>query len=86
MMTENTTGESTDDDKVTGNLTPREREILFQLAEGRLNKEIGDLLSISVDTVKKHVKNIYRKINVRNRVEAGQHAYLLKTKQHISKN
>ncbi len=52
-------------------LTPREREILCQLAEGRSNKVIARLLGISDGTVKLHVKAILRKLNVHSRVEAA---------------
>ena len=62
-------------------LTAREMQILYLLAEGKLNKEIGALLTITIDTVKKHVKNIYRKISVRNRVEAVQYANSLKIRE-----
>ncbi|MES2005331.1 MAG: LuxR C-terminal-related transcriptional regulator [Bacteroidota bacterium] len=51
-------------------LTEREWQILRLLAEGKLNKEISASLNISLDTVKKHLKNTYRKINARNRIEA----------------
>ena len=54
-------------------LTPREQEVLTALAKGHLYKEISHLLSISIDTVKKHCKNIYQKLNVRNRTEAANH-------------
>ena len=67
----------------TEQLTKRELQILWQLAGGRLNKEISTELDISLDTVKKHVKNIYRKINARNRVEAVHFALLLKSKPEI---
>lgn len=50
-------------------LTQREREILSVLIRGRLDKEIANDLGISLDTVKKHNKSIYRKLNVRNRSE-----------------
>ena len=51
-------------------LTPRESEILQLLSEGLLYKEIGDKLSIKLDTVGTHVKSIYRKLHVRSRTEA----------------
>lgn len=51
-------------------LSQREKEILELISRGLLNKEIGNRLSISVDTVKKHNKSIFRKLYVRNRVEA----------------
>jgi DNA-binding NarL/FixJ family response regulator len=51
-------------------LTPRESEILTALGEGLLYKEIGDRLAIKLDTVRTHVKSIYRKLHVRSRTEA----------------
>ena len=51
-------------------LTEREKEILELLSEGLLYKEIADRKCISIDTVKKHVGNIYRKLRVNNKVEA----------------
>jgi two-component system nitrate/nitrite response regulator NarL len=52
-------------------LTPREHEILCQVAEGRSNKTIGRLLGIADGTVKLHVKAILRKLEVHSRVEAA---------------
>lgn len=51
-------------------LTKRETEIVELLSQGLLYKEIADKLFISIDTVKKHVGNIYRKLHVNNKVEA----------------
>ncbi|MDZ7833654.1 MAG: response regulator transcription factor [Desulfobacterales bacterium] len=48
------------------NLTHREREVLKLLAEGYTNKQIGDLLNISVKTVEKHRANIMQKLNLHN--------------------
>ncbi|MES2373593.1 MAG: helix-turn-helix transcriptional regulator [Bacteroidota bacterium] len=62
-------------------LTPREIQILWELVDGKLNKEISVSLNISIETVKKHLKNIYRKINARNRIEAVQYANTLKHEQ-----
>lgn len=52
-------------------LTPREQEILAQLAEGHSNKVIARHLSISDGTVKLHVKAILRKLDLSSRVEAA---------------
>ena len=51
-------------------LSSREQEILELLAQGMLNKEIADKLSISYHTVKVHLKHIYDKLHVRSRAEA----------------
>jgi len=51
-------------------LTKREVEILELVAQGLVNKEIGDRLSISYWTVKAHVRHIYEKLHVRTRSEA----------------
>lgn len=51
-------------------LTKSEKEILDLLSEGLQYKEIASDKNISIDTVKKHVGNIYRKLHVNNRVEA----------------
>lgn len=53
------------------NLTSREDEILKLLAEGKSNKQIGNYLDISDGTVKVHVKNLLRKLNLRSRLEAA---------------
>ncbi len=52
------------------NLTPRENEILKQLEKGFLYKEIAGTFNISVETVRRHVHNIYEKLHVSNRTEA----------------
>ncbi len=49
-----------------GPLTTREREVLKLIAEGVSNKEIADLLFISVRTVENHRANIMRKLNIRS--------------------
>lgn len=52
------------------NLTAREHDMLRQLAKGLLYKEIASRAGISTFTVKNHLKNIYRKLQVQNKVEA----------------
>lgn len=47
----------------------REQEIIMLLVEGKTNREIADRLFISANTVKTHVKNIYGKLTVSNRVQ-----------------
>lgn len=51
-------------------LTDREAEVLDYLAGGYANKEIADKLSLSVPTVRSHLRNIYEKLHVRSRTEA----------------
>ena len=53
-----------------GVLTGREQEILAHLAKGYRNKEIADILSISMDTVRTHLRHIYEKLHVQSRTEA----------------
>lgn len=52
-------------------LTVRELEVLKMLAKGLLNKEIAVTLNISERTVKNHVSNIFKKINVSDRTQAA---------------
>ncbi len=55
-------------------LTPRESEVLTQLAEGGSNAEIGEILSISPKTVARHRENIMRKLNLHSRTELVKYA------------
>ncbi|MBU6409610.1 MAG: response regulator transcription factor [Verrucomicrobia bacterium] len=52
-------------------LSKREQEVLALLAKGFLYKEIGDMLGISLETVRMHLKHIYHKLHVRSRTEAA---------------
>ncbi|HRY32574.1 MAG TPA: response regulator transcription factor [Bacteroidales bacterium] len=52
------------------NLTRREYEILELISRGYRYKEIGDKLSISMDTVRSHIRNTYEKLQVTSKVEA----------------
>jgi DNA-binding NarL/FixJ family response regulator len=47
-----------------GELTPREREVLGLMAEGRSNQGIGERLVITEHAVEKHISNIFRKLNI----------------------
>jgi len=51
-------------------LTPREVEVLRRLAEGNRNKDIGELLFISEETVKVHIKHIMEKLGATDRTQA----------------
>jgi DNA-binding NarL/FixJ family response regulator len=63
-----------DDSQHVESLTVREREILKLIAEGKSNKEIGDLLFISVRTVERHRANMMSKLNIRKTAELVQYA------------
>jgi GAF domain-containing protein len=52
------------------NLSEREREVLTLLIQGQTNKEIAETLTVSVNTVKKHVQSIFTKLNVDSRAAA----------------
>ena len=60
-------------------LTPREREMLAALAGGLTNQQMAGQLSISLNTVKFHLKNLYDKLGVNNRAQAV--AYYLKGRE-----
>lgn len=51
-------------------LTDREQQVLQKLAQGANNKQIAEDLFVSRNTVKAHIKNIYRKLQVHSRAEA----------------
>ena len=53
-------------------ISRREKEIIKEICQGKTNMEIADELYISVQTVKDHTYNIFRKTNVRNRVQLTQ--------------
>lgn len=60
----------TDKDKISL-LTNRELEVLVQVANGMFNKEIATNLNISERTVKNHISNIFKKIDVSDRTQAA---------------
>jgi DNA-binding NarL/FixJ family response regulator len=62
-------------DGVLGELTPREREVLEQIAAGRSNAEIAAALHLSVATVKTHVSRLLAKLDCRDRAQLVVVAY-----------
>lgn len=63
---------SRDSDKEKiASLTERELEVLIQVANGMFNKEIATSLNISERTVKNHISNIFKKIDVLDRTQAA---------------
>jgi DNA-binding NarL/FixJ family response regulator len=55
---------------IGGQLTTREQDVLDQLAAGGRNRDIAGRLVLSEETVKTHLRRIYRKLGVRSRAEA----------------
>lgn len=53
-----------------GDLTDRETEVLHLISEGMSNADIAERIFVSTNTIKYHIKNIYIKLDVKNRVEA----------------
>jgi DNA-binding NarL/FixJ family response regulator len=52
-------------------LTPQQLRVLEMVAQGQLNKQIADALGIQLRTVKAHMSEIFHKLGVRNRTQAG---------------
>jgi LuxR family maltose regulon positive regulatory protein len=65
---QNKQGSGPDDDKAA--LSDRERTVLSEVAKGLTDKEIARELGLTPNTVKFHLKNVFRKLGVRNRTEA----------------
>ena len=55
-------------------LTPREREVLQLIAEGYTNKQIAEILNISIKTVQVHRTNMMKKLDLHNRGELIKYA------------
>ncbi len=68
-------GKGTDKDSSKERLTRREYEVIILIAEGMNNREIGEQLFISEKTVKNHVSNIFKKIDVNDRTQAAIYAF-----------
>ncbi len=56
-------------------ITPREKEILQEVARGQTNREVAASLNLSEHTVKNHLKNILQKLHLDNRVQLTRYAY-----------
>ena len=59
-----------DTDDVVELLTPREQEVLKHIINGKANREIASILTVELTTVKWYLRQIYRKLRVRSRVQA----------------
>lgn len=51
-------------------ITPKQKEVLFYLAQGYQNKEIAYKMGLSVSTIKLHLAGLYLRLNVKNRIGA----------------
>jgi DNA-binding NarL/FixJ family response regulator len=71
LVTTKTRMRRTTSDNVDSPLTNRESQVLRHVAMGLSNREIGKSLGISVETVKEHVQNILRKLDVNDRTQAA---------------
>ena len=58
-------------------LTRREAEVLYWVAQGKTNAEIGIILGVSPETVKKHLAHIFEKLGVETRIAAVARALTL---------
>lgn len=80
-----TPSEKTEVDSSISTLTPREKEVMQYLAQGLSNKDIAENMTLQISTIKLHVGNICKKLNVENRTQAAIIAYQygLSTSIHI---
>ncbi len=56
-------------------LTKTEKTILHLIAKGLSYKEIATIKEVKLDTIKKHCYNSYKKLNIKNRMEAAKLVY-----------
>ncbi len=59
----------------SGKVTSRQKEVLYLLSQGLLNKQIANELNISANTVKAHLHDLFRRLHVTNRTAAVQYGY-----------
>jgi len=67
---------SKDNKSISGTdpLSEREEQILVLVVEGLSNNEIAERLFLSVNTIKKYIRNILQKLHLKNRIEAAVYA------------
>jgi DNA-binding NarL/FixJ family response regulator len=66
-------------------LSLREYEVMEMVSSGMLNKEIADKISRKEDTVKKHLRHIFPKLDAQNRIEASNRFRKLKSRLKYNK-
>lgn len=64
-------------------LTPREMEVLAQVAQGKTNPEIAEVLGLAEKTVRNHVSAILAKLELSNRIEAATYAVRHDVERHL---
>jgi len=74
VVTEQKHGVINNDELLKTGLSKREAEILLLIHEGLSNQQIADKLFLSENTIKKHISNIFLKLNVERRTEAIKRA------------
>lgn len=75
LLAEVTNDQGTDEkEPELDQLTPRERDVLYQITRGKSNKEISSELYITEKTVKTHVSSILSKLGLHDRTQAAIHA------------
>ena len=68
-MTNAAVGLSSTDSRSVSTLTPRQQDVVREVARGASNAEIAAALHIGVETVKTHIRQILARLDVRNRTE-----------------
>lgn len=72
------TDSSSEDKKPAASiLSPREKEVLLLVSKGYTSKEIAKMLDLSYYTVREYVSNVYKKLSVKNKMQAVSEATLL---------
>src|ERR1700727_1842592 len=65
-------GRAREHEDVLDMLSPRERDVLLAMMDGKRGRQIAQDLLISTDTVRTHTRNIFAKLDVHSRLEAGR--------------
>jgi DNA-binding NarL/FixJ family response regulator len=86
LLTEFRTGEGHKEEEAASGLSHREREVLQLVAKGASNKEIGNSLLITENTVKTHLRNIMDKLHLANRSQATAYAIRMGLTQNHEQN
>ena len=85
LLNELSISEAPSDDEKSAQslLSPREREVLLLVSKGYTSKEIAQMLDLSYYTVREYVSNVYKKLSVKNKMQAVSEATLLVFLRHL---